>query len=224
MALALCLDNSQSSHPTLQETKYFPKTSNCSFKLQAFFPVTPAQPISAALLLNLRASTRQNGNGIGGGNIFFAFGVCAHANTHYDDEESLTAEEIYEFLDLKASLVWDSSATPAPLFYSSLSLFRQMDGTSQAWSTLGSVIPNTSCCHGVFLSATPPFFSFLDTAEQSVPAEMIEISRRVWGWGRLCVFLHDEMDCLQVHSGEETLEVKEEICKSRIQGDTRWIR
>lgn len=30
--------------------------------------------------------------------------------------------------------------------------------------------------------------------------------------------LHDEMDCLQVHSGEENLEVKEEICESRMQG------
>ena len=52
---------------------------------------------------------------------------------------------------------------------------------------------------------------------------MIEISRRVQG-ECLCVFLHDEMDCLQVRSGEEKLEVKDEICESRMQGDTRWIR
>lgn len=40
----------------------------------------------------------------------------------------------------------------------------------------------------------------------------------------VCVFLHDKMDCLQVHSGEENLEVKEQICESKMQGDTRWIR
>lgn len=45
---------------------------------------------------------------------------------------------------------------------------------------------------------------------------MIEISRRVCG-GVEGVFLHDEMDCLQVRSGEENLEVKEEICESRMQ-------
>lgn len=40
----------------------------------------------------------------------------------------------------------------------------------------------------------------------------------------VCVCLHDKMDCLQVHSGEENLEVKEQICESKMQGDTRWIR
>lgn len=42
--------------------------------------------------------------------------------------------------------------------------------------------------------------------------------------GFICVFLHDEMDCLQVRSGEENLEVEQEICASRMRRDTRWIR
>lgn len=30
------------------------------------------------------------------------------------------------------------------------------------------------------------------------------------------VFLHDEMDCLQVCAGEENSEVMEEVCESRM--------
>lgn len=33
------------------------------------------------------------------------------------------------------------------------------------------------------------------------------------------MFLHDEMDSLQVHLEEENLEVKEEVCESRTQGE-----
>lgn len=35
--------------------------------------------------------------------------------------------------------------------------FEQMDGVSQAWSTLNAVIPNASCCHSGFLLDTLAF-------------------------------------------------------------------
>lgn len=38
-------------------------------------------------------------------------------------------------------------------------LFEQMDGISQAWSTLSAVIPNTSCCRSVSLLDILPFCS-----------------------------------------------------------------
>lgn len=52
--------------------------------------------------------------------------------------------------------------------------FEQMDGVSQAWSTLSavSVIPNASCCHSGFLLDTLPFCSSspVTTYFSSVPS------------------------------------------------------
>lgn len=76
-----------------------------------------------------------------------------------------------------------------------------MDGTSRAWSTISAAIPNTSSCRSVFLLAIHAFHSpvifppsprisvspFLDTAEQSIPAEMIEICRWILWIGGLGV-------------------------------------
>lgn len=46
-----------------------------------------------------------------------------------------------------------------PVLFPAFVLFEQMDGISQAWSTLSAVIPNTSCCRSVSLLDILPFCS-----------------------------------------------------------------
>lgn len=75
--------------------------------------------------------------------------LCAHTSTHSMMRNSHSSQRKYMSFSTysRRPARWDSSATLLPCVPPrSLFILTNGQATSQAWSTLNSVIPNTSCC------------------------------------------------------------------------------